>query len=292
MCILLDFEVFKVLTCSVNQNQWPMKKMIFSLAMVFLAILCFSQEGKNQIKLGLLSGYVENFEYINGLVKEIQFRTYHITEKNGQIIKGKPFTMEDAHNVPQREPWSYFFNEDGQMVQQMLEVDSANTWNAAIHHENGRVEKLYWMIHDTLISYQEVLFPEEGTIEILLRLIEDNTLRNKTVYELDKNGNLIRFTYYGPNGEVNRIQEFERNAEGRTTSKKGFLGDGTLQQHITNYKYNDHGLIESLFLVRLSRGEINKQEGQRHYEYDAQGNWIKLYHEGRMITERKILYYD
>lgn len=260
--------------------------------MVFLAILCFSQEGKNQIKLGLFSGYNENFEYLNGKVKEMQCRTYHITEENGKIIKGKPFTMEDASSVPPREAWSYFFNEDGQLVQQMLEVDSANTWTAAIHYENGRIEKLYWMIHDTLISYQDVLYPEEGTMEIPLRLIEDNTLRYKTVYELDKAGNLNRYTNYGSNGEVNRIQEFERDAEGKTTSKKGFLEDGTVQQDITNYKYNDHGLVESLFVKTLSGEELNKQEGQRHYEYDEQGNWIKLHHEGWLITERKIIYYD
>ena len=139
------------------------------------------------------------------------------------------------------------------------------------------------MIHDTLIAYDDVLYPEVGTIEILWRMIEDNSLRYKTAYELDKNGNLIRFTNYGPNGEVNRIQEFERDTEGKTTSKKGFLGDGTVVQYITNYKYNDHGLIESLFIKTLNGEEVNKQEGQRLYEYDAQGNWIKLHHEGWQI---------
>lgn len=269
-----------------------MKKMTFSLAMVFLTILCFSQEGKTQIKLGLVSGYLENFEFLNGKVKEIQSRTYHIKEENGKIVKGKPFTMEDATNVSQRQAWTFFFNEDGQMVQQMLKVDSANTWTSAIHYENGRIEKLYWMIHDTLISYFDVLYPEEGTVEILWRLIEDKALLQKTVYELDKNGNLVKSNRYGPNEELYYIQEIERDSEGKAMSRKIIQGDGPVQMDIPKIKYNDHGLIESLFIKTLFGEEVNKQEGQRLYEYDAQGNWIKLHHEGWLITERKIIYYD
>ena len=283
---------FDVVTCGVNQNHILMKKMIFSLAMVLLAMSCFSQEGIKQVKLGLISSHYENFDYLNGKVKEIQYRTFHLTEENGKIIKGKPFTLEDAVSVVERQAWTYLFNEAGQLVQQMLEVDSAHTWTSAVHHENGRIGKLYWMMHDTLHSYLDVLYPDEGTIEILLHNIYDNTLYRKQVFELDKEGNLVGMVNSGSNGEVYFIMEFERNSEGKTTLRKGFNGDGTLNFHFTNFKYNDQGLIETIFINWLNGEEVNRQEGLRLYEFDSQGNWIKLQHEGWMIVERKIVYYD
>ena len=103
-----------------------MRKFISIICIQLFVLVGYGQEKPNRIDLGLFSSHADNFESVDGKVKEIHYQAFHITGKDGKIVKGKPFTFDEAENVPLRQPWSYYYNELGQMVKMSVKRDARN----------------------------------------------------------------------------------------------------------------------------------------------------------------------
>ncbi len=129
----------------VNQTQLIMKRTALLLIIVFLGSIVYSQEKKEKIKLGIFSSHAHNFEYLNGKVSEIHYKTFHITAENEKIVKGEPFTWDEAQNVQLRQPWSYYYNELGQLVKMATRGGNGSKWTGVVHYENDRIENIYWL---------------------------------------------------------------------------------------------------------------------------------------------------
>jgi hypothetical protein len=266
-----------------------MKELIFA-AVFFLCISAGSAQEKRLLVKG--EPGKDNPEYVYGKVKEIHNQAFHITDENGKIVKGKPFTFAEAQNVELRQPLSYYYNQLGHLIKMSAIDDNGNKWIVVVHNVNNRIENLYWLKNDTLISMADYVYLNNGNIEVQGKNIQTNVLGGKTVYQFDSKGFLVRRTSYNNTGSVSFDMEFTRNSDGTLKSYKGLNREGKIQYFYDNNTYNDHGLQESYFMKILGGEEVNRQGEKIEYEYDDHGNWIKRISRGWMMIERKIVYYE
>lgn len=97
------------------------------------------------------------------------------------------------------------------------------------------------------------------------RLIEESSFNSRTTYSFDGNGNVVEESQY----------------------------IGTLLRLDDKYEYDSHGNITG-YTRYAANGDIVKEKSVTwKYEYDKNGNWIKLIPEGgkKRTIERKIIYY-
>ena len=169
-----------------------MKKVTFTIVILFCISIVVAQEKNEKMLLNLFTCHEENPEFIYGKIQEIHYQSYHITDENGKIVKGKPFTMAESENVALRQPWSDYYNEFGQLVQTKLRESSDRIWIGVVHNQNDRIEKIYWLRDDTLREYQEYNYLKNGNIENQLKKIKNDELLAKDIRELDKNVFVIK----------------------------------------------------------------------------------------------------
>ena len=127
-----------------------MKKLTFTIAIFLCASIVFAQEKKEKMLLNIFSSHLENPEYIYGKVKEIHYQPFHFTDENGKVVKGEPYKLSESSNVTLWQPWSYYYNEPGQLVKMSLKDDNGILWTGVVHHANNRIENIYWLRGDTL----------------------------------------------------------------------------------------------------------------------------------------------
>jgi len=269
-----------------------MKKLSFTIVILFCVSIVFAQEKNEKMLLNFLTSHEENPEYVYGKIKEIHYQSFHITDENGKIVKGKPFTMAESENVPLRQPWSYFYNESGQLVKKSLRDDNGIIYIGVVHHAKDRIEKVYWLKEDTLMGSDSYSYLKKRNIEKQWKSIQNNDFLGKEIYEMDKNGFLVKSSGQDKDGKVGVVMEYTRNPDGTTKTYKVFSENGEVRHYYDNYKYNDHGLFESCQFKLLNSKEPEYPGMNSEYEYDEHGNWSKNIARGWMMIERKIVYYE
>ena len=269
-----------------------MKKLTFTILILLSVSIVFAQEKNEKMLLNFLTSHEENSEYVYGKIKEIHYRSFHITNENGKIVKGKPFTLAESENVPLRQPWSYFYNESGQLVKKSLRDDKGIIYIGVVHHVNDRIEKVYWLKVDTLLGSDNYTYFKKGNIEQQWKSNQNDEYFGKTIYEMDKNGFLVKSSGQDKDGKVGVVMEYTRNPGGTTKTYKVFSENGEVKHYYDNYKYNDHGLFESCQFKLLNGKEPEYPGMNSEYEYDEHGNWSKNIARGWMMVERKIVYYE
>lgn len=267
-----------------------MKKLTFTFILLALAITCFSQEKKEELKLGLYSSHLDNFEYLSGHVKEIHYKPFHLVGKNGEFVKGKLFTLAESGNVPLRQPWSYYYNELGQMIKMSINDDNGGKWIGIVHHENEKVENIYWLKDDSLLVNWDFIYPTNSNVERLWKMVQNNEVQGKFVYELDKKGNVAKSMAYN-NSEVFYTIEYIRNQDGSIKSSNGINKEGKIMWGFDKFTYNSNGLLQS-YHHNISNGEKSDHTtSDIEYKFDEKGNWIERKHPGWMVIEREVVYY-
>jgi hypothetical protein len=269
-----------------------MKKLTFTIVIFLCVSMAFAQEKKEKMLLGLVSSHWDNPEYVYGKVKEIHYQSFHITDENGKIVKGNPFTMAESESVALRQPWSYYYNELGQLVQMKLKGRNDIIWTGVVHNQNNRIEKVYWLKVDTLWDCDEYNYLKNGNIETQSKRIRNNELLGKNILELDKNGFVIKTVGQDKYGKVVGTFQFTRNPDGTIKTYKFFAENGKDKHYYDNYKYNDHGLFESCQFKLLNGKEPEYPGENAEYEYDNHGNWTKRIGKGWILIERKIVYFE
>lgn len=240
----------------------------------------------------MFSSHMEYPEYVYGKVKEIHYQAFHVTEENGKFVKGKPFTWADSENVALRQPWSYYYNQTGQLVKKAAKDGNGIQWTGVVHNANNRIEKIYWLKMDTLMGSDNFTYLENGNIEQYWKSAQNDESFGKTIFQLDKDGYLTKFTGQDKEGKTVWTSEYTRNSDGTTSIYKGIDGNGKTMHLYNDFKYNEKGLWESYHIELLGGKEVNFPEGGKvEYEYDKNGNWIKSNAYNWMIIERRFVYY-
>lgn len=266
-----------------------MKRLVFIAAFLLCISTGMAQE---KILLGLGSSHRDNPEYVYGKVKEIHYQTYHITTVDGQIVIGKPFTMVESEGVELNQPWNYYFNEKGQLIQRSFKSDFGDVWTGLFHYENDRIANMYWLKNGIILSRNDFVYLNNGNLEISDFNIGNNELYGKELHEFDKDGYLLKVISHQKVGTPWYITEFTRNPDGTINTLKGIDKEGKIKHNFVDYKYNDHGLFETSLMKILNYKEANIPNGKLEYQYDDHGNWIKSISRGWRLIERKFVYYE
>jgi len=268
-----------------------MKKVFFTFLLFAISLACIAQGINDGIKLGLVSSHEDNFEFLKGHLKEIHYKPFHLVKENDEFVKGKPFTFSESANTTIRQPWSYYFNELGQLVKMSAVNDNGIKFVGVVHNENGKIENIYWLGNDTLWVNWDYLYPEKIKVERLWKMVPNNEVQGKVIYELDKNGNVLKISSYDKAGTEIYRTEYTRNPDGTIKTETGTNKDGKVMWGRDNYTYNSKGLIESMHHF-IFNGEKSDDVAQKiEYKFDDKGNWIERKHPGWMVIERKIDYY-
>ena len=269
-----------------------MRKFITIIFILFFASIGYGQEKPNRIELGLFSSHPFNFEYVDGKVKEIHYQAFHITDEDGKIKKGELFKFAEAEGVTLRQPWSYYYNELGQMVKKAVKTDADHRWIGVIHYGNDKIENIYWLKEDTLMMNQDIVYLDNGNVERHWTNIQNNEFTGKTIFLLDKNGDVLKEVSQNKDGEVWYTNEFTRNSDGTVKTQKGINAEGNVNIDYSDYEYNEKGLFKTAHMNILKGEEVDQQWGEIEYEFDERGNWIKWISRGWLMIERTIVYYD
>ena len=269
-----------------------MKNLELTLLLLFLAaLITVAQEKKDKLKLGFWSPHTDNYESLNGNVKEIHYQAYHVIEKDGKLKKGKPRTFSEAKGVMLQQPWSYYFDESGELIKMSTVTDSGNKWIGVVHHDEDKLECIYWLKEDTLMSSWNYTYPAKKRIIIEGKNIQKGEKINKMVHELDKKGNLLQTKSYNPEGKQIYHWEYKRNTDGKLNAREQFKEDGTLHWSRDNYTYNEKGLFETVHFKVFAGEPDDRTTAKVEYEYDEKGNWVERKWPW-IIIERNIVYYD
>lgn len=269
-----------------------MKRLIVSTALIFCFCFLFAQKSDEKILLGLFTAHIENFEYVSGKIKEIHYQSYSIIDQNGTIITGEPLTYSQSDYVMARQPHSLSFNKMGQLIKISIKLDNGNTLTGVVHYDNNKITRIYWLNQGNPEFLQDYNYLPNGNIERVWKSVETNDIVFKDIYELDKDGNLLKSTAQKPNGEVQFISVFTRNENGRIATYKGIDSDENEKHYYNNYIYNDKGLLKSLHLVKLNGENITVPDSEINYEYDEHGNWTKAIYRPSFMTERRFVYFN
>ena len=269
-----------------------MKKLILTLTICTTVLLGFAQEKKETIKLGLFSSHSTNFEYLNGKVKEIHYKPFHLVEVNGEFKKGKLFTLAESQQTILRQPWSYFYNELGQLVKMSMTDDKGILWTGVVHHANNKIENIYWLKKDTILFNWDYVYPNNGRVERLWIMVQNNEVNGKYTYDLDKNGNVLKFIFLNKTGEIGYTWEYVRNPDGSKKSENGTNAEGKIMWGRDKYTYNTQGLLETLHHNIFNGEKSDRTSPKIEYKFDKEGNWIERKNPKWMVVEREIIYYD
>ncbi len=269
-----------------------MKNLSFALLVILMVSALQAQDTEKKIWLKLFTPHWNNFEFVNGNVKEIHYQAYHVTEDEGEIIKGKPFTFAESENVELRQPWSLFFDKKGNLISMSLKTGEDTTWIGIVDYDNDRVENIYWLRDNTLRGCQIVVYGEEGKIKRKWKAYPESETNVFGSFNLDKDGNVIKAGFNDQDGNLAYSVEYTRNSDGSIKEMKGTDKDGKIRHHFVDYRYNDHGLFESNDMKVLYSEESKHPRVNTTYEYDDHGNWVKRIVRDWMMIERKIVYYE
>jgi hypothetical protein len=269
-----------------------MKNLTITIFLVALALTVFPQEKVKTIKLGLASSHEDNFEYLNGHVKEIHYKPFHLVEKNGEFVKGKPFTFQESGNTAIRQPISYYFNELGQLVKMSAIIDNGIKYVGVVHNENGNIENIYWLGNDTLSVNWDFVYTGKTKVERLWKMVQNDEVQGKLIYELDNNGNILKTVSFDKDDNVTYTSEYSRNPDGTLKSSNGIDKDGKIKWGYDKFTYNPKGLVESNHINIFNYDKSDQTTSKIEYKYDEKGNWIERKHPAWMVIEREIVYYD
>lgn len=278
-----------------------MRHLSFILLLSISGLFSLSaQDGKRDFPLGLVTllHQEQDPQFIYGPVKEIYYRSYHGEEADGEIMKGAPLKQSDIGANLIWQSWSYQFDRNGRVVRLARYDDELKTqWTGIVHYDEDQMDRIYWLIRDTLIGHNAFHYPAEDRIEKTTINVEKGDYIGKTVYSYDKNGHLAAWERFDAEGNKAFVVDYERNRKGHRVSRTLINREGQANWQSVDYIYNDRDLPVQ-WRNTISRGEKIDTRASREYEYDSYGNWTKMIHRGEgpnqqlRMVERIITYYE
>lgn len=274
-----------------------MKK--FSVLPVLLILFLSTgtaQEIKREFNFGLITPthQEQDRQFIYGKVKEIHYSAYHAKEVDGKIVRGDLAKPSESRANVLRQFWSYYFNEDGQVVKLAAKDDDYQTnFLGIVHYDDGQLDRIYWLSKDTLQVYQTFSYLEGNEIEKKVHNINNNQLVYRTVHSLDENGQVIRLQHYLGNGQKGMRVEMKRDENGNNTFRQLINSDGTVTYEQI-HEYDDEGNKVSTHNTIFGGEKVDTKSKPGKREYDQYGNWTKFIpnNPNGFFIERSFVFYE
>lgn len=286
-----------------------MKKSISFLLMVIVVLSIFSCENGNKINDLTKAN-------LRGNVKYIKEKTYYVSEKYGQLIKGEIeeyelILFDKKGNIIEEKKYSnyyqdnyikkYKYDKKGNKIEHNWynldgEIDRKGVFE--YDSKGNNIEESWYDINDNLCTKKVFKYDSKGNNIEYYRYFSDGNLHSKEICQFDSMSNKIKETLYHKNDTTELSYKNKYDLNGKLLETNVYSSEGSLEKSIkydlkgniinsneTN-KYDTNGNIIEVFVNNISTSIID-------YLYDDKGNWIrKNIKGGDKVTERKIVYYD
>lgn len=297
----LDFEdqpvkiITKLILSLIKTGQ--MKRLIIFLALVlFAAAGCREKKSTYYTRVGDFTPYMNFQEKLNGKVETVTEKSYWAIPEGETYAKGAKVTKHELDSVGWTYDFKAMYDEGGELVSCITtdENDGIITrWDFKKVEE--MITRGEYSIGDTLKSY--VLITEGGD-GLSTQFENFNAATDTLIQKAERSGkyqsDTLRIKYYNSRGGLRFTDLMAFNDQGLMPYAVRIGADGMIMGGIM-IKFNENGFIsETSFLD----GEKNiTGTNQMSYEYDNQGNWIKVICKDpgtgtTMISERTYKYYE
>ena len=269
------------------------KKIIFAIAMIAL-VSCQTNNGvENDL----------NKMQLNGKVKSVSIRSYHIDDSLGEIQKGVPrlSMISDDSNC------DIIFDVDGFMLSKK-NYYAIGDKNYSSYVEMKRTDRsLEEIIYDTegeIAGRTIKHLNNKGQIVTEKRYKADGNFFQTTEYYYNENDQLIESKTMSPQEELRSVVLYTYNSDKTLAMETMFLSYEEDWSTFSEYFFYENGRLNKMETAYMNKdGKITIENVKNvdnidrdKYEYDTHHNWIKqviIDEEGQAcyIMERSILYY-
>ena len=270
-----------------------MKKLTFTLAIIFCVLMLSAQDKTEKVSLGYLTGGFSNAGYVNGKLKEMTQITYQAKLVDGKAVRGDKLKVIDyqintAHS-------RHIYNELGKPIHKTIFDDDGNPFfNIIFNYENGNLSRVFFVRNDTLIQMNAIT--SENNLIKQIEYIDplNNEVKGKRVYNYQNSEFFNSSESYNKDGEKIFETTHERDKFGRELTVTNKDKEGKVV-YIQKTSYGEH--FEPTYNhVILSQGKEINQISKRKGEFDENGNLIKLvrYQDGEPVnmTLRTYKFYE
>lgn len=154
---------------------------------------------------------------------------------------------------------------------QLVELSCEYNYGRPMREDNLESQKFY--TPDKELLYVETFYRDKaGNVTSMQRSNAEGELLHAYEYDYDEEGNLEREVRLNASGERVSEEEYAYGEKGEKTTGIRYDSQGKVVSH-TDYRYDEAGLMKE---VTLTSPEGFMHRYKMQYEYDDQGNWIKL----------------
>lgn len=258
-------------------------KSIITLAFLNITIISYGQEKELTKKSDLQQ------KNLKGKVKSLKEFNYNATLKNNKIKKKEiNFYGENIYSL---------YNLQGNLTQKYIffDKDKIKEKYTYVYDKNyNKSEEKFYSYDDNVKANGSYKYNSDGNLlEYYFRYENSDFLDTKTIYQYDKNHNLVELNLYHFDNHLFSNYTYKYDNKHNLIEENKTMGQ---DHHIkTIYQYNkDNELISSE--VSDNYNIFNRKETYQYTKYDQKGNWIERieYLNGKpyTITEREIEYYE
>lgn len=289
---------------------------------------CFSQMNRE-------SSLIKN--NLKGKIQSIKNSTYKAEEYNGVIIKGTKterlfdtqYSNYDIYyntfgNITQRNNYDevgelysndyFFYDQDNRKIEQYkVDTKKNKTFQTKILYLENTIEINSYELPPELKSFEKEYYNNSGKITEKKEFDSNGLLQKITVFEYDKNNNLIKMSFKNEGGLVEKFVDYNYDTNGVIMAEKRFENELIISDKVTQYD-NKKEITEKTNFVTNTRTKfirnrigdiileqfykpINYLKTTTKYDikYDDYGNWItritNINNIPSYIQERNIIYY-
>jgi hypothetical protein len=249
---------------------------------------------------------------LQGQVKSLRESSFWANEIFGELTK---LSKYDGKQI--------VFNEIGNITQHIVFNVSDNlTRRSKFNYDsnNKLAEEFVYMPNGQLLSKRTYKYDKSANIIEEIEYSNHGNLSSKKKLTYDNKGKVTEEKIYHSDGRLFSSTKYKYLEVEKQVEIKRYIimSDGTIEDHHQLKKIDNNGNeTENIFYDsdgNIIRKEINKYDARgsliesktiyllfdnkehvifNKYEYDGNGNWIKMYHYGALksITEREIVYY-
>ena len=199
-----------------------------------------------------------------GNVESITVTLYHLTEKNGEVVKNGIKCKDN-----------YKFDREGNVV----EKTSYDSDDLQVEKDLYKYDSRGNMIEEDYSYYRGSGYKSKNTYKydsqgniVERELYHDGSLSGRYLYKYDSQGNMIEEAHYDGDGSLYLKRLCKYDSQGNEIEVAHYNGDGSLTLLSESlYKYDSQGkMIESAVSYNGSLPQT------AIYKYDSQGNIIEV----------------
>lgn len=203
---------------------------------------------------------------INGKVKSIETKKYYISQKSGEIKKGKLKEYSLSTFNKQGNVLDEIYKDADRQSELKNRYDSKGNLKEELVEINLKIGKDLTKDIYTITLKQTYKYDSKGNIIECLHYNKTENFRKKIIFEYDPMGNIIGKYSYNSKGDFIQKEIYTYNLEGKETEYSNYY-----KEHIINK--NTHKYDSQNNLIETNNYSLdNKLSKKIRYKYDNKGN--------------------